>query len=73
MNIKVKAGLVVAGIIATSVAVVTLLKLVVTYISPETMPLILVSVVLGIAVYTLYSIALAQLTYEEKLKQMGKK
>ena len=73
MNIKVKAGLVVAGIIATSVTVVTLLKLVITYISSETMPLILVSVVLGIAVYTLYSIALAQLTYEEKLKQMGKK
>lgn len=73
MNIKVKAGLVVTGIIATSVAVVTLLKLVVTYISPETMPLILVSLVLGIAVYTLYSIALAQLTYEEKLKQLSKK
>ena len=73
MNIKVKAGLVVAGIIATSVTVVTLLKLVVTYISPETMPLILVSLVLGIAVYTLYSIALAQLTYEEKLKEISKK
>ena len=73
MNIKVKAGLVVTGIIATSVAVVTLLKLVVTYISPETMPLILVSLALGIAIYTLYSIALAQLTYEEKLKQLSKK
>ena len=73
MNIKVKAGLVVAGIIATSVTVVTLLKLVVTYISSETMPLILVSLALGIAIYTLYSIALAQLTYEEKLKQLSKK
>ncbi len=73
MNIKVKAGLVVAGIIATSVAVVALLKLVVTYISSETMPLILVSLVLGLAIYTLYSIALAQLTYEEKLKQLSKK
>ena len=73
MNIKVKAGLVVAGIIATSVTVVTLLKLVITYISSETMPLILVSLALGIAIYTLYSIALAQLTYEEKLKQLSKK
>ena len=73
MNIKVKAGLVVVGIIATSVTVVTLLKLVITYISSETMPLILVSLALGLAIYTLYSIALAQLTYEEKLKQMGKK
>ncbi len=73
MNIKVKAGLVVAGIIATSVTVVTLLKLVVTYISSETMPLILVSLALGLAIYTLYSIALAQLTYEEKLKQLSKK
>jgi hypothetical protein len=73
MNIKVKAGLVVAGIIATSVTVVTLLKLVVTYISSETMPLVLVSVALGLAIYTLYSIALAQLTYEEKLKQLSKK
>ena len=73
MNIKVKAGLVVAGIIATSVTVVTLLKLVITYISSETMPLILVSLALGLAIYTLYSIALAQLTYEEKLKQLSKK
>ena len=73
MNIKVKAGLVVAGIIATSVTVVTLLKLVVTYISSETMPLILVSLALGLSIYTLYSIALAQLTYEEKLKQLSKK
>ncbi len=73
MNIKVKAGLVVAGIIATSVTVVTLLKLVITYISSETMPLILVSLALGIAIYTLYSIALAQLTYEEKLKEISKK
>ena len=73
MNIKVKAGLVVVGIIATSVTVVTLLKLVITYISSETMPLILVSLALGIAIYTLYSIALAQLTYEEKLKQLSKK
>ena len=73
MNIKVKAGLVVVGIIATSVTVVTLLKLVITYISSETMPLILVSLALGLAIYTLYSIALAQLTYEEKLKQLSKK
>ena len=73
MNIKVKAGLVVTGIIATSVAVAALLKLVVTYISSETMPLILVSLALGLAIYTLYSIALAQLTYEEKLKQLSKK
>ena len=73
MNIKVKAGLVVVGIIATSVTVVTLLKLVITYISSETMPLILVSLALGIAIYTLYSIALAQLTYEEKLKEISKK
>ncbi len=73
MNIKVKAGLVVAGIIATSVTVVALLKLVITYISSETMPLILVSLALGLAIYTLYSIALAQLTYEEKLKQLSKK
>ena len=73
MNIKVKAGLVVAGIIATSVAVVTLLKLVVTYLSSETMPLVLVLLALGLAIYTLYSVALAQLTYEEKLKQLSKK
>ena len=57
MNIKVQAGLVVAGVIATSVA----------------MPIILVSLALGIAVYTLYSIALAQLKYEEKLKEISKK
>ena len=73
MNIKVKAGLVVTGIIATSVAVVTLLKLVVTYLSSETMPLVLVSLALGLAIYTLYSVALAQLKYEEKLKQLSKK
>jgi uncharacterized protein with PQ loop repeat len=73
MNIKVQAGLVVAGIIATSVAVVTLLKLVVTNISPETMPMILIFLALGIAVYTLYGIALAQLKYEEKLKEISKK
>ena len=73
MNIKVKAGLVVAGIIATSVAVVALLKLVVTYLSSETMPLVLVSLALGLAIYTLYSVALAQLKYEEKLKQLSKK
>ena len=73
MNQKVRAVGVVAGMLAISVSVLTLIKLAVTYISAEMAPVVLGVVVLGFLLYVLYSIALSQIQYEDKLKDLGKK
>ena len=70
MNQKLRAVGVVAGMLAISVSAVLLIKLAFTYITPEAAPFVIGAVGLGICLYVLYSIALAQIQYEDKLKSM---
>jgi hypothetical protein len=63
----------VAGMLAVSVSVMLALKLAFTYLTVETAPYAAAVVVLSGAVYLLYSIALAQVRYEDKLKEIAQK
>jgi threonine/homoserine/homoserine lactone efflux protein len=63
----------VAGMLAVSVSVMLALKLAFTYLTVETAPYAVAVVVLSGAVYLLYSIALAQVRYEDKLKEIAQK
>jgi threonine/homoserine/homoserine lactone efflux protein len=64
---------IVAGMLAVSVSVILALKLAFTYLTVETAPYAVAVVVLSGAVYLLYSIALAQVRYEDKLKEISLK
>ena len=70
---KLRATGVVAGMLAISVSSVILIKLAVTYISAEMAPVVLGAVTMAFLVYMLYRIALSQIQYEDKLKDLGKK
>jgi hypothetical protein len=70
---KLRATGVVAGMLAISVSSVILIKLAVTYISAEMAPVVLGAVAMAFLVYMLYRIALSQIQYEDKLKDLGKK
>jgi len=63
----------VAGMLTVSVSVVLTLKLAFTYLTVETAPYAVAVVVLSGAVYLLYSIALAQVRYEDKIKEIAQK
>ena len=73
MNIKVKAGLIVAGMLGLAISAVVLIKLALTYISVELIPHIFMGAALSIAIYTLYSITLSRLEYNAKLEEIAKK
>ena len=64
---------IVDGMLAVSVSVMLILKLAFTYLTVETAPYAAAVVVLSGAVYLLYSIALAQVRYEDKLKEIAQK
>jgi threonine/homoserine/homoserine lactone efflux protein len=70
---RLRAVAMVVGMLAVSVSVMLTLKLAFTYLTVETAPYAVAVVVLSGAVYLLYSIALAQVRYEDKLKDLGKK
>lgn len=70
---RLRAAAIVAGMLAVSVSVMLALKLAFTYITVETAPYAAAVVVLSGAVYLLYSIALAQVRYEDKLKEIAQK
>jgi threonine/homoserine/homoserine lactone efflux protein len=63
----------VAGMLTVSMSVMLALKLAFTYITVETAPYAAAVVVLSGAVYLLYSIALSQVRYEDKLKEIAQK
>ena len=63
----------VAGMLTVSVLIMLALKLAFTYITVETAPYAAAVVILSGAVYLLYSIALAQIRYEDKLKEIAQK
>jgi hypothetical protein len=70
MNQKLRAMGVVLTMLAISVSSILLLKLAFTYITPEIAPFVIGAIGIGICLYILYSIALAQIRYEDKLKSM---
>ena len=70
---RLRAVAMVVGMLTVSVSVMLVLKLAFTYLTVETAPYAVAVVVLSGAVYLLYSIALAQVRYEDKLKNLGKK
>jgi threonine/homoserine/homoserine lactone efflux protein len=70
---RLRATGIVAGMLAVSVSVMLILKLAFTYLTVETAPYAAAVVVLSGAVYLLYSIALAQVRYEDKLKEIAQK
>jgi threonine/homoserine/homoserine lactone efflux protein len=70
---RLRAVAMVAGMLTVSVSVMLALKLAFTYITVETAPYAAAVVVLSGAVYLLYSIALAQVRYEDKLKEIAQK
>jgi hypothetical protein len=49
---------------------VLLVKLAIAYISVEAVPYVVAIALLGVSVYFLYSIALAQIKYEDTLKNL---
>lgn len=63
----------VTGMLTVSLSVILTLKLAFTYITAETAPYAVAVVVFAGAVYLLYSIALAQVRYEDKLKEIAQK
>jgi threonine/homoserine/homoserine lactone efflux protein len=70
---RLRAVAIVAGMLTVSLSVILALKLAFTYLTVETAPYAAAVVVLSGAVYLLYSIALAQVRYEDKLKEISLK
>lgn len=70
MNLKLKAALIVAGMLSTAIASVIAIRLALTNISLEMLPHIFVGLALAIGIYTLYDITLTNLKYNQKLKDM---
>jgi threonine/homoserine/homoserine lactone efflux protein len=70
---RLRAAAIVAGMLTVSVSVVLTLKLAFTYLTVETAPYAAAVVILSGAVYLLYSIALAQVRYEDQLKKITRK
>ena len=64
---------IVAGLLAVSLLIMLVLKLAFTYITVETAPYAAAVVILSGAIYLLYSIALAQVRYEDTLKEIARK
>jgi threonine/homoserine/homoserine lactone efflux protein len=70
---RLRAVAMVVGMLTVSLSVMLALKLAFTYLTVETAPYAAAVVVLSGAVYLLYSIALAQVRYEDKLKEIAQK
>ena len=64
---------IVAGMLAISVSSLLLIKLAITYISIEIVPVVLGAVALAFLLYSLYCIALSQIKYEDKIKEITQK
>ena len=63
----------VAGMLTVAVSATLIVRLALTNINAENLPYVIGAGLLGIALYTLYSICLAQIKYTDKLKEIAKK
>jgi threonine/homoserine/homoserine lactone efflux protein len=70
---RLRAVAMVVGMLTVSTLIMLALKLAFTYITVETAPYAAAVVILSGAVYLLYSIALAQVRYEDTLKEITRK
>jgi anaerobic C4-dicarboxylate transporter len=74
MNLKVKAGLIVVGSVATAVVATLATKLAIANIPSESIPTIIAGAMIGVLLYTMYSMVLTKLEtdekYQTKLKEM---
>jgi hypothetical protein len=73
INLKIKAVLIVVGIIATATVAALAFKLAITYIPVESITKIVAGLVIGILLYTGYSIILSKLAIDERYKTGLKK
>jgi hypothetical protein len=70
---RLRAAVMVAGMLTVSLSVVLALKLAFTYITQDMLPYVAAGLALLIALHILYKIALAQVRYEDKLKEIAQK
>jgi hypothetical protein len=73
MNIKVKAAVIVAGMVASMFLSVLAVKLAFTYIPLQVLGMFGMLVVLAFMLSLGYTVVLARLQYESKLKDIAKK
>jgi hypothetical protein len=73
MNIKVKAAMIVAGIVASTVIGILTVKLALTYIPLQILGIFGALVILGFMLSLGYTVVLARLQYEDSLKDIAKK
>jgi len=64
---------IVTGMLAVSTTILVAIKLAITYITAEMAPYVAGGLALMIVLYLLYTIALAQVRYEDKIKEITQK
>ena len=64
---------IVASMLAVTTTIIVTIKLAITYITAEMMPYVAGGLALMIVLYLLYTIALAQVRYEDKIKEITRK
>jgi ABC-type transport system involved in Fe-S cluster assembly fused permease/ATPase subunit len=70
---RLRAAGIVAGMLAVCTAILVAIKLVFTYLTVAMMPYMAGGLALMIVLYLLYTIALAQVRYEDKIKEITQK
>jgi hypothetical protein len=71
MNIKIKAGFLAAGLIATVIGSSLLTSYILDSMTAEQIKYLITAGVVGIFVYLSYSIALSHLEYKENIKKIS--
>jgi hypothetical protein len=70
---RLRAVAMVAGMLTVSVSIMLALKLAFTYITQDMLPYVAGGLGLSVLLYLLYTIALQQIQYEDKLKEITRK
>jgi len=70
MNVKVKAGVIVAGFLAGSIAISGALRLVAPYITPEIAGNVLMFGSMAVLLYVMYILVLDQLKIDAKIQDL---
>ena len=70
MNLKVKAGLITVGMLGIAVSTILAIRLALTYISAEHLPIIGMVCFLSFMLYLMYSITLDRLEHDAKIKEL---
>jgi hypothetical protein len=73
MNIRVKAGLITAGMLAVSTGGILVLELIVHVLTANQIMMLAGAGLVGVLIYILYGINLNRLEYEQKIKEITDK